>query len=465
MNPPTPPPTQIREHLIDGSPTKRRTFIFGAASLAFFGSLLKPTDLSAQPPPVPNSSGSPSEAVTEDLFRGDFPPVVYGQTLKETEATIQDVVERVFRDSEGMLRSSVNGATMKLLLVEDVKDRPLGMGTFAENSSIPREIKPLWTNYENAGQASGTYLEALCAKAQLTGDANVRELAQKTFRAIVTLWENGAATKHPLGGGGKGWFPKPYDGIRKVSQMHECSVDQYCDVTLGLQSYHHALADDAEKHKIEEIILSFADWWYEHDYAGVYFGQAIWWKRLTSHSVAASYFLYLNALAQSWKPSKNYEQGFKTWWGLKDALQPPGKASWVCMHGITLNCLERLRALRPDLATEWQSAAAYQAVLLVASVEGESNPRSIYNARGYGADYFSAAHRLLPTGGYDKLSRLCLEASMTRECFYHVQRGRRLADIDKRLVGDDYRNMFMCEDHTHWLNGFWQGQLNESLEK
>ncbi|MBI4662441.1 MAG: hypothetical protein HY735_26790 [Verrucomicrobia bacterium] len=426
--------------------------------------MLKPTGLAAQSPPSNANSGSLAEESTKDLFKGDFPPVVYGENLTETEATIQAIVERVFRDDDGILRSSVNGATMTPLRVEDVRDRPQGLGTFAENSAIPREIKPLWTNYENAGQASGTYLEALCAKARLIDDARVRELASRTVAAIVILWENAAATKDHLGGGGRGWLPKPYDGIQRVLRMHECSADQYCDVTLGLHSYYLSLADENEKRKIEEIIVSFADWWYDHDYAGVYFGQAIWWKRLKSHSMAASYFLYLNALAQSWKPSRKFEHGFEIWWGLKGALQPPGTAVWVTMHGITLNCLERLITLRPDLADEWRSAAAYQARLLAASTGGTA-AFPLVNAECFGADYLATAHRLLPSGGYDRLSRRCLEATMRRECFYHIKRGRRLADMDKRYVGDDYRNMFMCEDHTHWLNGYWQGRVRASLEK
>jgi hypothetical protein len=410
-----PPSIQLGKAAFGGAPTKRRKFLFGAASLVVSGALLKSPGLAAQSPPSTTNSGSPAEETTKDLFEGDFPPMVYGGTLEETEATIRDVMERVFRDSDGILLSGVNGATMKPLRVEDVKDRPQGLGTFAENSAIPRAIKPIWTNYENAGQASGAYLEALCARATLAGDAHARELARRTVDAIATLWENAAATQHPLGGGGRGWFPKPYDGIRRVSQMHECSVDQYCDVTLGLHTYYLTLADEAEKRKIEEVIVSFADWWYDHDYCGVYFGEAIWWKRLKTHSMAVSYFLYLNTLAQSWKPARKFEHGFEIWWDLRSALQPPGKAGWVCMHGITLNCLERLIAIRPDLAGDWRRAAAYQAVLLAASVEPAGKPWDEYNTQCFGADYLAAAHRLLPKDGYDRLSRRCLEACARRE--------------------------------------------------
>ena len=129
------------------------------------------------------------DEMTTDVFEGDFPPVSYGRTLEEVEATIQQVVERVFRDDDGILRSCVNGRTMKPMRVEDVKDRPKGIGSHAENSDIPREFKTVWSNYENAGQASGTYLEALCAKWQATGDV-ARSRAGQSHRA---------SHRHPLG--------------------------------------------------------------------------------------------------------------------------------------------------------------------------------------------------------------------------------------------------------------------------
>jgi len=436
-----------------GFRARRRAFLFGAASSALYGALLKSG--SAAPS---MKSGAHAEEATKDPFEGDFPPAVYGRTLEETEVTIQDVVEKVFRDSDGMLLSGVNGATMKPLRAEDVKDRPQGVGTFAENSAIPHALRAVWTNYENAGQSSGTYLEALCAKARHSSDGPARELARRTVDAIVTLWNNAAATQDALGGGGRGWFPKPYDGIQRIAQMHECSADQYCDVTLGLHTYYLTLADAEEKRKIEEVIVSFADWWHDHDYCGIYFGQAIWWKRLKTHSMAVSYFLYLNALAQSWRPSPKFERGFEIWWNLRSALRPPDKAGWVCMHGITLNCLERLMVLRPDLKDEWGRAAAHQALLLAASVGAASKPWNEYNTESYGADYLNTAHRLLPKEGYDHLSRGCLGACMRRENFYHVRRGQRLAELNTKLTGDDYRNIFMSEQHVHWLKGYWQSR-------
>ena len=393
--------------------------------------------------------------MTTDGFEGDFPPACYGKTLEEVEATIAQVIECVFRDDDGILRSGVNGRTMKINRPEDIKDRPLGVGTYVENSDIPREFKPVWTNYENAGQASGTYLEALCAKFRATGDENLRELARKTVRAIVTLWENASKIEHPLGGGGKGWLPKPYGGINNVDGMHECSIDQYVDITLGLQSYYLTFADDAEKRKIEEMIVSFADWWFDHDYCGVYLGRAIYWKRLAWHPMSVAGFLYMNALAYSFDYRKKFQDGFSLWLQMKGALENAENAVWSPMHGITLNCIGRLILLRPEMSDYWMRVAECQSGLLVKSIEDTSGTFHQFNQNAYGASYLATAHRLLPQCGYDFRSRQCLIANTQRESFYHIKRGIRIADINPRHTGDDYRDMFMAETHAHWMAAFW----------
>ncbi len=412
---------------------------------------------------IPARNDNRIEEMTTDVFDGDFPPVSYGSTLEEVESTIQQIVERIFRDDDDILRSSVNGRTMKAMRVEDVKDRPQGLGTFVENSSVPRWVKPVWINYENAGQASGNYLEALCVKAQITGDPQVHELARRTVNAIVMLWENAAATKHPNGGGGRGWFPKPYAGIGNVGEMHECSADQYCDVTLGLHTYYLTLANEQEKRKIKEIVVSFADWWYDHDYCGVYLGQAIWWKRLEGHSLAAGFFLYLNALAQSWSPCRKFQHGFETWLELKEMLYPADPI-WVCGSGIALQCLERLIDLRPDLTDYWLTTAVHQAKLLTACVEERSMLNKTYEVNGFASHYLAVAHRILPKGGYDRLARRCLEDCTHREQFYHIRRGVRVDDLDPRERGDDVRDVLHCELHVHWLAGYWKSRLWDNQE-
>jgi len=405
-----------------------------------------------------------NEETLKDVFQGDFPPECYGKSLQDIEKVNQEVVERIFRDHVGLLLCSVNAVTMKPFQPDEIKDRPGGIGTFVERSAIPNAIKPVWINYENTGQASGTYLDALCAKYELTGDPETKAFARKTFEGIVAIWENGAKIEQSLGGGGLGWFPKPYDGLQSFKGMHECSVDQYCEVTLGLQSYYRVMASEAEKETIEAIVVSFADWWYDHDFSGIYLGEAVWWKRLHTHSMAASYFLYLYTLAQSWSPCRKFQQGFEIWQELKGALKPPGEAIWGCMNGLTLNVLERLMELRPDLNDFWLSSARHQARLLVSSVEERVNMNQRYEFEGFAADYLCAAHKMLPDGGYADLAIRCLKECNSRNRFYHLRRGLKKSNLDSREVGDDMRDAYMCELHVHWLSGYWKLRLAKYLE-
>ncbi|HYF35993.1 MAG TPA: hypothetical protein VD994_11930 [Prosthecobacter sp.] len=424
---------------------KRRHLLASAAAVA--------TALKSQPAMAQDQSAD--AALTHDVFTGDFPPASYGETHEAIEVTIQEVVERVFRDEDGILRSGVNGRTMKPLTNDEVKDRPNGKGAYTEHSAMPEALKAIWLNYENAGQASGSYLVALSLKYQATRDPKVRELARRTVAAIVQLWNN-AAKPAGLGGGGRGWFPKPYGGIRNVAGIEECSADQYVDITLGLHAYHRTMADAAEKKQIEDIVVSFSDWWHDHDHSGVYFGKPIWWKRLDWHPMAAAGFLYIHALAESWRPGPKSRQSFETWLDLKATLLQPAldKPSNATMHGIPVLCLEQLRALRPDLDAVWQPAIKHQAALLVLSVD---SPISLtFEMNGFSADYLTAAHRLLPGTGHDKLALRCMDACKTRGDFYHIRRGQPIAALPALVRGDDYRDVFFCEGQVHWMAAYWR---------
>jgi hypothetical protein len=397
-------------------------------------------------------------ALTRDVFSGAFPPANYGQTFEEIEATAQEVIERVFRDEDGILRSGVNGRTMKPLTNEEVVDRPRGKGAYTEHSAMPDGLRAVWLNYENAGEASGAYLMALCLKFEATRDPKTRELARRTVKAIVTLWDQ-ASPPAGNGGGGRGWFPKPYAGIRHVAGIEECSADQYAGITLGLHAYHRTMADAAEKKQIEEIVVSFSDWWHDHDHSGVYFGRPIWWKRLEWHPMAAAYFLYLHALAEAWQPGPKSRQSFETWLNLKATLLRPATATGVTMHGLPVLCLEQLLILRPDLAAVWQPALVHQAGLLAQSVEQTAQSR-IFEVSGFASDYLGAAHRLLPNAGYDKLALRCLQTLKNRGDFYHIRRDLRIDQLPSLVRGDDYRDVFFCEGHVHWLAGYWRHKLS-----
>ena len=59
------------------------------------------------------------DEITTDVFEGDFPPVSYGKTLEEVETTIQQVVERVFRDGEETHNGSADPVGYKYVCHED----------------------------------------------------------------------------------------------------------------------------------------------------------------------------------------------------------------------------------------------------------------------------------------------------------------------------------------------------------
>ena len=107
-------------------------------------------------------------------------------------------------------------------------------------------------NYENAGQCAGKYIVAMLEKYDVTGDSKALDNARRSFKAIELLWNNVAERNtYP---GGRGWMPKPFDGIQNIAEMTECSPDQYTDMTLGLEHFHRKAADADERKVIEEMI-------------------------------------------------------------------------------------------------------------------------------------------------------------------------------------------------------------------
>jgi hypothetical protein len=395
-----------------------------------------------------------NNTITQDPWNGSYPPARYGQTLAEVANTVEEIVERIFRDEDGILRCSVNSRTMKPYVAEEVTDRKDGIGTFVQHSAIPTDAKPVWMNYENAGQASGVYLEALCAKYKATGDESIRPLAERTVEAIARLWENAANMEYPNGGAGRGWFPKPYFGINNVAGMYECSADQYCDITLGLHCFYETFANNAQKRLIENIITSFAEWWYDHDYCGIYLGKPIWWKRLEGHTVCG-WFIYLNALAQSFRPCKKFEDGFNTWRELTGVLTKDESTVWICMNGIPTKSMKRMLELRPDCRDYWLRVTKHQADLMVKSVSQPTNLNRLYVIDPFAADYLATAHEILPNEGYDNWVRKCLEACFNRESYFHLRRGQPVANLSVPEQGQDMIDALLCENHVHWLSGYW----------
>ena len=406
------------------------------------------------------------ETITTDLCELDFPPEIYGGNPSEVEEAVQAVIERVFRDEDGIVRSGVYGKTMKPLRLEEVADRPYGIGCFSQNHAMPHELKPIYNNYENAGQASGKYIRALLNKHQVTGDSQSVELARRTFQALELLWNNAAkwvpgwCFRPDINPYGRGWIPKPFAGIRRVEGMTECSPDQYTDITLGLERFYREVAGPAEREIIEAMVCSFADWWFRHDYTTTYEGGCSWWKMRPDCIHVIAFFLYLNALAQTFKPAEQYERGFEVWLNLLEGGYE-ARSHWGGPNavGLTMQCLDRLMELRPEYKERCMDVfkAANDHLLKRVQADKDSIPgiKGLFQFKHSGAWYLCDAHRVLGDDSVLSLAEEFLSAYSKRVDFYHISRGVPVDSLAPVIAGDDYRNMFVSEGHICWLGAYW----------
>ena len=391
-------------------------------------------------------------AVTKDVCEAAFPPERYGRHLAEVEVTVQEVVERVFRDADGLIRSGVYGRTMRPLRAREATDRVFGIGGYAENHAMLNRYKPVYMNYENAGQASGKYIRAMLRKYAVTDDRVALDRTKRTVDAIRLVWDNVART-NPYG---RGWLPKPFGGARDVSEMFECSPDQYTDVTLGLECYYRDAADARERRVIERMVVSFADWWLAHDYTTTYQGTCCWWKR-TNFPHAVGFFLYLNALAHAFRPRPKYVDAFDLWLTLRRGLFNCARVG-LNASGLAIECMERLIELRPDRKVLWRRAAKANTEHMIGLVHRRNNvPRlkGTFNFNGFAAHHLCAADRLFPSAGHRRRIRSLISAYRRRANFYHIRRGVPVARLAPVLAGNDYRDMFWAEGHVCWLNAYW----------
>jgi hypothetical protein len=397
------------------------------------------------------------ETITTDLCELDFPPELYGEDPEAVEATIQAVVEKVFRDEDGMIRSGVYGKTMKPLRLEDVRDRPHAIGCYSENHHIPNELKPIYNNYENAGQCSGKYIRAMLNKYSVNQDNAILDYARRTFKAIELLWNNVAQqNSYP---GGRGWMPKPFGGIRHVAEMTECSPDQYTDMTLGLERFYHEAADENERQIIEEMIVSFADWWALHDYATSYEGGTCWWKLRPDCIHVVSYFLYLNTLAHRFNPCERYQTNFKIWLNVLDeSLKIRDGLNGANMIGLTIECMDRLMELKPDYNDLWLKVISDDPDTFVKRLLIEDQDvagLSYQQLNCFAAYYLCVAARVLNEPSFKGIAKELIEAYNKRRDFYHISRGKPVDKLLKVVTGDDYRNIFWAEGHILWLATYW----------
>lgn len=392
------------------------------------------------------------ESRTKDVCELDYPPVRYGDSLEEVERTIQDVIERLFRDPSGLMRSGVNGRTMKPYTLEDVKERQFGVGSSWENASIPREYKSVANNFENCHETNGRYLCGLVDKYKVTGDAAVLELARRTVHAERRLWDE-AGKVHRYG---RGWMPKPYAGMDKLARMDECSVDQYSDLTAGLEKYYHELATEEEREFLREMFLSFADWWIDHNYTTSYFGRTVWWDRV--HDLAQSYFLYLFTLAYHLSPKKKYRDAFHYIYEKAEpvlSLRPKQDAilHFPQLGGLTISSLARMAALDPSLKAFGHRCIRNYTPELIRSVD---NPKATQaTSAPFAAKFLTDSHKALQDDALLDTIAGILGRTKQRTDFYRIKRGIPINEIPPNHAKDDYRDAFWGESMVCWFSAYW----------
>lgn len=153
---------------------------------------------------------------------------------------------------------------------------------------------------ENSITASGLFLTAQSFRYQATGSRAAREQARRAFRSLDLIYRMGERAGKP------GWMGKPY-GFRPSVQT---SGDQYLDACWGLWTY-HKIADADERRRIEEMLISFADYWRGVKYVLNYFGRT-WDQKRETDSYNAIYAM-INACAYSFTKSSVYLREFE-WW-------------------------------------------------------------------------------------------------------------------------------------------------------
>ena len=405
---------------------------------------------------------------TTDVCKLAFPPVSYGESLSQVEKTIQQVIETIFRDKSGLLGSGVNAVTMKPLRAEDVTDRQFGVGGWWENGQFPRDYKNVAMNFENCHQCSGKYLDGLVDKYIVTQDPAVLGYAKKIVDATRQVWETAAKSERY----GKGWLPKPYAGMNEISEMWETSVDQYSDITFGLEKYYNELASSEERAVLAEMFLSFADWWIDHNYTTSFLGTTVWWDRV--HTLAQAYFLYLFELAYSLAPRKKYRDGFDYIFSLAGNLLVSREGAYYGENynpntsGIVIEAMSRIVKINPSLKVFCSNCIQnYTPALIEAGISGAQGALSpIFNMKLFAAKYLAHTHEFCHD---DTLIRHMVEFLSTRKersDFYCVKRGLSLSDgvlEQNRVDKSDYRDVFWSEEHCCWLATYWYLRRNNKI--
>lgn len=147
---------------------------------------------------------------------------------------------------------------------------------------------------ENSISASGLYLAAQSLRYRATSDKKAMQQAEKAFHSLDLIYMMGEQAGKP------GWMGKPY-GFKPSNQT---SGDQYLDACWGLWNYHQ-IASAEHKQRIEQMLVSFADYWRGVDYVITYFGSH--WDLKDETDSYNAIMVMINALAYHFSRSEIYE--------------------------------------------------------------------------------------------------------------------------------------------------------------
>jgi hypothetical protein len=153
---------------------------------------------------------------------------------------------------------------------------------------------------ENSISASGLYLAAQSFRFEVTKSKAALAQARKAFRSLDLIYRMGEAAGRP------GWMCKPY-GFRPSPQT---SGDQYLDACWGLWGFHR-IASAAERRRIEEMFIGFADYWRSVDYVLSYFGSH--WDQKGETGAYNAVYAMINACAYSFSKSPVHLREFEKW--------------------------------------------------------------------------------------------------------------------------------------------------------
>ncbi len=172
--------------------------------------------------------------------------------------SLEEYVEEHFLDGNGLVYSILDSSTGQPTTEETFRD---GIAEKWGDWKVEGFTRPEFASYENCGMVTGSYMSALIAKHQVTGDAKLLPRIRRCKDAIFYIAEIGRQLEY-------GFLPKIY-GNRFSDQT---STDQYLSELYALDEFRRMPESTPdEKAKIKELIIAAVEFWRKRDYCFTYF--------------------------------------------------------------------------------------------------------------------------------------------------------------------------------------------------